>query len=141
MLDYKVDDFYIDKFFSYTTTIPMDGVICEVDMNRSKYYPNVCSRFDEFYAALQEKATKIAMLALGEDKYFSYFEDNKTVFQIRHKYNGKVYFIGRYDWRRCIGNYCYLYDGRIYDFKTNKVSDYVSNVKADIRGLWKKFEF
>ena len=138
MFDYNIKDFVIEKFFSYTTTIQYDCVTTEVDMNNYKYYPNICQKFDDFYEQLTNKATRLANEAAGGDKYFFLFKDNKTVFQIRHKFSGKVFFIGRYDWRRAIGTGCYLFDGRIYDFKTHHLTDYVSDVRADFRGLWKK---
>lgn len=137
---YNIGDFVIEKFFSYTTTIQYDCVITEVDMNNYRYYPNICEKFDEFYEQLKDEATKLANDAAGSEKYHYFFNDNKTVFQIRHKYSGRVFFIGRYDCRRAIGTGCYLFDGRIYDFKTHKTSDYISDVRADARGMWKKFE-
>jgi len=140
MFNYSVDDFEIVRFFSYTSTIQYGSVIAEVDMNNYRYYPNICEKFDNFYKQLEEKATKIANEAAGEERYHIYFSDNKTVFQIRHKFSGKVFFIGRYDWRRAIGTGCYLFDGRIYDFKTHQISDYVSDIRADERFLWKKVE-
>lgn len=138
MFNYNIGDFTIEKFFSYTTTIQYGCLTAEVDMNNYRYYPNICEKFDEFYKQLEDNATKLANEAAGKEKHVYFFKDNKTVFQIKHKYSGKVFFIGRYDCRRAIGTGCYLFDGRIYDFKTHQISDYVSDVRADARGLWKK---
>lgn len=140
MFNYSVEDFDILKFFSYTTTIPYDSVIAEVDANNYRYYPNICQKFDDFYEQLEDKATKMAFEAgaCGEHSYM--FKDNKTVFQIKHKRTGKVLFIGRYDWRRAIGNSCHLYEGRIFDFTKMKSTDFISDVKADDRWMWQLFE-
>ena len=39
-----------------------------------------------------------------------------------------------------VDRHCYMYDGRITDFKTFKTSDYLSDVYADARGTYLKFE-
>lgn len=140
MFDYSIKDFKLVRFFSYTSSIQYGCVTAEVDMNTCKYYPNICQKFDDFYEQLCDEATKLANEAAGEDKYFLTFKDNKTVFQIRHKYSGEVFFIGRYDWRRAIGTGCYLFEGHIYDFKTHHMTDFVSDVRADARGMWKKID-
>ena len=136
----SVDRFEIVKFFSYTSTIMCgDDVIIVIDGWREEEFPNVKAAFDLFYEELREKASKLYKEATGEDAYFR-FNDNKTVFQIRDTFTGNTYFIGRYDWRRAVGRHCYMYDGHITDFKTFKMSDYLSNVYADARGTYLKFE-
>lgn len=136
----SVDRFEIVKFFSYTSTImSSDDTIIDIDGWRADEHPNVKTAFDLFFNELREKAAKLFKDATGKD-YFNRFNDNKTVFQIRDTFTGNTYFIGRYDWRRAVGRHCYMYDGRITDFKTFKTSDYLSDVYADALGTYLKFE-
>ena len=135
----SVDRFEIVKFFSYTTTImSSDDTIIDIDGWQGDL-TNVKTVFDLFFNELREKAAKLFKEATGKD-YFNRFNDNKTVFQIRDTFTGNTYFIGHYDWRRAVGHHCYMYDGRITDFKTFKTSDYLSDVYADARGTYLKFE-
>ena len=132
----SVDRFEIVKFFSYTTTImSSDDTIIDID-GWQRDLTNVKTAFDLFFKELKEKAAKLFKEATGKND-FNRFNDNKTVFQIRDTFTGNTYFIGRYDWRRAVGHHCYMYDGRITDFKT---SDYLSDVYADARGTYLKFE-
>lgn len=136
----SVDRFEIVKFFSYTTTImSSDDTIIDMDGWHERDLTNVKTAFDLFFKELKEKAAKLFKEATGNG-YFNRFNDNKTVFQIRDTFTGNTYFIGRYDWRRAVGHQCYMYDGRITDFKTFKTSDYLSDVYADARGTYLKFE-
>lgn len=136
----SVDRFEIVKFFSYTSTImSSDDTIIDIDGWRADEHSNVKTAFDLFFNELREKAAKLFKEATGKD-YFNRFNDNKTVFQIRDTFTRNTYFIGRYDWRRAVGRHCYMYDGRITDFKTFKTSDYLSDVYADARGTYLKFE-
>ena len=136
----SVDRFEIVKFFSYTSTImSSDDTIIDIDGWRADEHLNVKTAFDFFFNELREKAAKLFKEATGKD-YFNRFNDNKTVFQIRDTFTRNTYFIGRYDWRRAVGRHCYMYDGRITDFKTFKTSDYLSDVYADALGTYLKFE-
>lgn len=136
----SVDRFEIVKFFSYTSTImSSDDTIIDIDGWHERDLTNVKTVFDLFFNELREKAAKLFKEATGKD-YFNRFNDNKTVFQIRDTFTGNTYFIGRYDWRRAVGRHCYMYDGRITDFKTFKTSDYLSDVYADALGTYLKFE-
>lgn len=142
MFDYRVEDFEILRFFSYTSTIPVkDRTLYYDGMNHSgNWHPNIREKFDIFEDALAEYATEIWKEHTGKDCY-TRFMDNKSVFQLRHKYSGEIIFIGHYDMYRFVGKSCYLHDGNIFDFKTFKESDFVSNVICNELGLWKKFEF
>ena len=136
----SVDRFEIVKFFSYTSTImSSDDTIIDIDGWRADEHLNVKTAFDFLFNELREKAAKLFKEATGKD-YFNRFNDNKTVFQIRDTFTRNTYFIGRYDWRRAVGRHCYMYDGRITDFKTFKTSDYLSDVYADALGTYLKFE-
>ena len=136
----SVDRFEIVKFFSYTSTImSSDDTIIDIDGWHERDLTNVMAAFDLFFNELREKAAKLFKEATGKD-YFNRFNDNKTVFQIRDTFTRNTYFIGRYDWRRAVGRHCYMYDGRITDFKTFKTSDYLSDVYATARGTYLKFE-
>lgn len=96
--------------------------------------------FDLFFNELREKATKLFKEATGKN-YFNHFNDNKTeLFQIRDTFTHNTYFIGRKDGRSAVGRHCYMYDGRITDFKTFKTSDYLSDVYATARGTYLKFK-
>ena len=135
----SVDRFEIVKFFSYTSVImSSDDTIIDID-GWPRHLTHVKTAFDLFFNELREKAAKLFKEATGKD-YFNRFNDNKTVFQIRDTFTRNTYFIGRYDWRRAVGRHCYMYDGRITDFKTFKTSDYLSDVYADARGTYLKFE-
>ena len=135
----SVDRFEIVKFFSYTTTImSSDDTIIDID-GWQRDLTNVKTAFDLFFKELKEKAAKLFKEATGKND-FNRFNDNKTVFQIRDTFTGNTYFIGRKDGRRAVGRHCYMYDGRITDFKTFKTSDYLSDVYADARGTYLKFE-
>ena len=135
----SVDRFEIVKFFSYTSTImSSDDTIIDID-GWQRDLTNVKTAFDLFFNELREKAAKLFKETTGKD-YFNRFNDNKTVFQIRDTFTRNTYFIGRYDWRRAVGRHCYMYDGRITDFKTFKTSDYLSDVYADALGTYLKFE-
>ena len=136
----SVDRFEIVKFFSYTSVImSSDDTIIDIDGWHERDLTNVKTAFDLFFNELQEKAAKLFKEATGKD-YFNRFNDNKTVFQIRDIFTHNTYFIGRYDWRRAVGRHCYMYDGRITDFKTFKTSDCLSDVYADASGTYLKFE-
>lgn len=142
MFDYKVSDFKLQKFFSYTSTIPSHKTL--IDLGHyctEERFPNIIEKFDSFFDGLAEAAAKLVEKETGKHVNYFHFRDNKTVFQIRHKITGKVYFIGRYDSRRAIGTECFLFDGRIFDFEQMKESGYESDVFGDNRGLWKKFKF
>lgn len=137
MFDYRVEDFELVRFFSYTSIISpiSSSSTFYLGYRDAEAYPCITKKFDDFYAALGEKATNL----VGKYKYF-WFHDNKTVFQIRHKFSGKIYFIGRYDFNRAIGKSCYLYFGKIFDFKTMKETDFLENIKAEENSLWKRIE-
>lgn len=141
MFDYRVEDFEIIRFFSYTSTIPAKDRTFHYDgMNHlCTWHPNIREKFDLFEDALAEYAAEIWKEHTGDDLLA--FFDNKIVFQLRHKHSGEIFFIGHYDLNRFIGTSCYLHDGSIFDFKTFKKSDLVSNVICNGIGLWKKFEF
>jgi hypothetical protein len=111
MFDYRVEDFEILRFFSYTSTIPAkDRIFCYDGMNHSgNWHPNIREKFDIFEDALVEYATEIWKEHTGKDCYMR-FMDNKTVFQLRHKYSGEIIFIGHYDMYRFVGKSCYLHD-------------------------------
>ena len=135
-----IDRFEIVKFFSYTSTIMCgDDLIFEIDGWRENEYVNLKTAFDSFYRSLIQNATSLYKNATGND-YSLRFGDNKTVFQIRDKYTGNTYFIGRYDWRRAVGKSCYMYDGYIIDFKTFKESGYLHDVIGTARGVYAEFE-
>ena len=135
-----IDRFEIVKFFSYTSTIMCgDDLIFEIDGWRENEYVNLKTAFDSFYRSLIQAATSLYKDATGKD-YSLRFGDNKTVFQIRDKYTGNTYFIGRYDWRRAVGKSCYMYDGYIIDFKAFKESGYLHDVIGTDRGVYAKFE-
>ena len=136
----SVDRFEIVKFFSYTSVIMSnDDTIIDIDDWCADKHPNVMAAFDLFFNELREKATKLFKEATGKN-YFNHFNDNKTVFQIRDTFTHNTYFIGRKDGRRAVGRHCYMYDGRITDFKTFKTSDYLSDGYADVCGTYLKFE-
>ena len=136
----SVDRFEIVKFFSYTSVImSSDDTIIDIDGWHERDLTNVKTAFDLFFNELREKAATLFKEATGKD-YFNRFNDNKTVFQIRDIFTHNTYFIGRYDWRRAVGRHCYMYDGRITDFKTFKTSDCLSDVYADASGTYLKFE-
>lgn len=143
LCDYRhisVDRFEIVKFFSYTSAVmSSDDTIIDIDDLRDTVLPNVKAAFDLFFGELLEKASKLFKEATDED-HFNRFYDNKTVFQIRDTSTGNTYFIGRYDERRTVGRHCYVYAGRITDFRTFKTSDYLSDVYADAHGTYLKFE-
>lgn len=138
MFNYSPKDFELVRFFSYTSTITYKFTTFEFDRSnmykKRDSYPNIQKKFADFFDGLASMASEMS----GKSKWF--FEDNKVVFQIRHKFSGQVFFIGHYDMRIAIGTGCHLYDGYIYDFKSKKQSDYISNIMADERNLWKQFE-
>lgn len=140
MFNYSVNDFKLQKFFSYTSTIPSTDTLIDLSHHCTKErFPNIISKFDKFFDDLATAASEWVEKETGEAVTYYHFRDNKTVFQIRHKVTGKVYFIGRYDSRRAVGTKCFLFDGRIYDFEKMVESGYESDVIADKRGMWKKF--
>lgn len=133
---YQPEDFELVRFFSYKSIIPSTNTIFELDesnSNRYGKYPNIKEKFNLFFEGLVNMSVEKTVLS----SY--YFNDNKVVFQIRHKFSGQTYFIGHYDMRIAIGNGCYVFDGRIYDFSLQKLSNYVSDIRVDERNLWTKF--
>lgn len=140
MVDYKAQDFEIIRFFSYKSTVPYENRTFNLMTYDEKKYPNIIQKFDAFIDALVDQATELWKEHTGNNHYIT-FHDNKTVLQIRHKFSGKIFFLGHYDFYRFIGTSCHLYDGYIFDFKTFKNSDFISDVFCSNRGiLWKRFE-
>lgn len=136
---FSPSDYEVDMFFSYTSTIPYDDTLFEVDPNDYLRYPNIVDRFDQFYEGLIKMIEGKIKEQTGRD-YFYMLRDNKTVLKIRHKYSGRVYFVGRYDCRRAVGTSCHLFEGYIFDFKKMKKSEYLEDVISYGYGLWKRFE-
>lgn len=132
--NFNINDYELFRFFSYTTVIPHNEKTLELDYLDEKLHPNLCQKFDEVYREL----VKAAVAASGKSDM--YFNDNKTVFQLKHKRSGEFLFIGRYDLSRAIGESCIQYFGTIYDFRTKKQSEYLSDVMCEGFYLWKKFD-
>ena len=123
---YNIKDFELIKFFSYTSTVPMDEHTISVDDNYHKLHPNVIDEFKAFYAALIEEAENVTKYM--KPRPWSYFSDNKTVFKIRRKKDGKIFYIGRYDWRYMLGYCVHQFDGTQFDFETmSYIGDYKNN--------------
>lgn len=123
---YNINDFELVKFFSYTSTIPYNKCIVDVRDDYNKLFPNILNEFKTFYAALIEEAENVTKYM--KPNYWSYFSDNKTVFKIRRKKDGKIFYIGRYDWRYSLGTGVHQYDGTQFDFETmNQIGDYKDN--------------
>lgn len=126
---YDIKDFELVKFFSYMSTIPMNKRIIGVQ-DDNKWLPNVINEFKAFYAALIEEAENVTKYM--KSNYWAYFSDNKTVFKIRRKKDGKIFYIGRYDWYYTLGTGVHQYDGTQFDFETmSQIGDYKDNYIED----------
>lgn len=49
-----------------------------------------------------------------------FFQDNKSVFKLKHIKSGNIIYIGKYDFEMVIGLDCHQMFGHSYDFITNK---------------------
>lgn len=128
---YNINDFELVKFFSYTSTIPYNKCIISVQDDNT-WLPNIIEEFKMFYTALVEEAENVTKYM--RPRLWAYFSDNKTVFKIRRKKDGKIFYIGRYDFRYSLGTAVHQYDGTQFDFETmSRIGDYRDNYIENYR--------
>ena len=115
-MHYNINDFELVSFFTYTSTIPFNECIVDVHIDDKKY-PNIANEFNNFYNAIVERARFVCQY-MKHPVMFAYFDGNKAVYKIRRKKDGKLFYIGRYDWNFSLGNGVIVYEGSIFDFTT-----------------------
>lgn len=130
MKKYNVSDFELVKFYSYTSTIPYNAAIIEVSKFgwQETAYKNIIDAFETFYHELIQEAIRLD----GRKCAWAIYDDNKTVFLIRRKSDGKQFFIGRYDWRYAIGTEVMQYFGHQYNFETRTFIDDIENKREHV---------
>lgn len=102
-------------FYSYTSVIPSNARICVVDgfWNANDSERRMFNKLDKIRKTFMEQ------LAQRSGNKVVKFDDNKTVFKLRHKENDTILYFGYKDGIISIGTDYYQYFGSAYDAETN----------------------